>query len=181
LKQDMSIAKTKAALEATRQKITEQLFMVGRSIQSIDPTLYDKEQELERLLKHLQEVRDAPTRSQELEEMVDNAEEALDKLPDETFIPISNYIDFLKKEHWNANKAAEIEEQEDHNMETYRVGIHFEEGVVLTIKAESKEAAEKIAMDAIEECGGTEYPKKFNQDGVHREFCVTHTEEQDNG
>ena len=69
---------------------------------------------------------------------------------------------------------------EDHNMETYRVGIHFEEGVVLTIKAESKEAAEKIAMDAIEECGGTEYPKKFNQDGVHREFCVTHTEENDN-
>ena len=84
------------------------------------------------------------------------------------------------REHWNANKAAEIEEQEDHNMETYRVGIHFEEGVVLTIKAESKEAAEKIAMDAAELFGGTEYPKKFNQDGVHREFCVTHTEENDN-
>ena len=33
----------------------------------------------------------------ELEEMVANAEEALDKLPEETFIPISNYIDFLKK------------------------------------------------------------------------------------
>jgi hypothetical protein len=32
-----------------------------------------------------------------IKEMVANAEEALDKLPDETFIPISNYIDFLKK------------------------------------------------------------------------------------
>ena len=57
-------------------------------------------------------------------------------------------------------------------MKTYRVGIHFEEGQVLTVEAESKEAAEKIAMDAVEEWGGTEYPKKFNQDGVHREFCV---------
>ncbi len=66
-------------------------------------------------------------------------------------------------------------------MKIYRIGIHFEEGQVLTVEAESKEAAEKIAMDAAELFGGTEYPKKFNQDGVHREFCVTHIEEQDNG
>ena len=64
-------------------------------------------------------------------------------------------------------------------MKTYRVGIHFEEGVVLTIKAESKEAAEKIAMDAAELFGGTEYPKKFNQNCVHREYSVAHTEEKD--
>jgi hypothetical protein len=43
----MSIAKTEAELEATRKKIAEQLSMVGRSIQSIDPTLYDKERVLE--------------------------------------------------------------------------------------------------------------------------------------
>ena len=36
-----------AELEATRQKIAEQLSMVGRSIQSIDPTLHEKERELE--------------------------------------------------------------------------------------------------------------------------------------
>ena len=36
-----------AALESTRQKIAEQLSMVGRSIQSIDPTLHDKEREQE--------------------------------------------------------------------------------------------------------------------------------------
>ena len=65
-------------------------------------------------------------------------------------------------------------------LKKYRVGIHFEEGQVLTVEAESKEAAEKIAMDTIEEYGGTEYPKKFNQDGVHREFCVAHIEENDN-
>jgi len=34
-------------LEATRQKIARQESMLGRSIQSIDPTLYDKERMLE--------------------------------------------------------------------------------------------------------------------------------------
>lgn len=63
-------------------------------------------------------------------------------------------------------------------LKKYRVGVYFEEGQVLTVEAESKEAAEKIAMDAIEEYGGTEYPKKFNQDGVHREYSVAHTEEE---
>ena len=47
-------AALEALLEETRKKISEQLSMVGKSIQSIDPTLYDKEQELEHLLKHLQ-------------------------------------------------------------------------------------------------------------------------------
>ena len=51
----MSIAKTEAALEATRKKISEQLSMVGRSIQSIDPTLYDKEEELEQAIAILRE------------------------------------------------------------------------------------------------------------------------------
>ena len=43
----MSIKEMEAELEATRQKIAEQLSMVGRSIQSIDPTLHEKERELE--------------------------------------------------------------------------------------------------------------------------------------
>jgi hypothetical protein len=45
----------------------------------------------------IEEQEDHNMNKKELEEMVANAEEALDKLPDETFIPISNYIDFLKK------------------------------------------------------------------------------------
>ena len=64
-------------------------------------------------------------------------------------------------------------------MKTYRIGIHFEEGVVLTVEAGSKKAAEQIAMDAVDDYGGTEYPKKFNQNCVHREYSVAHTEEQD--
>jgi hypothetical protein len=45
--QDQTIEQLEAALEATRQKIAEQLSLVGKSIQSIDPTLYDKERILE--------------------------------------------------------------------------------------------------------------------------------------
>jgi len=43
----MSIKEMEAELEATRQKIAEQLSLVGKSIQSIDPKLHEKERELE--------------------------------------------------------------------------------------------------------------------------------------
>ena len=43
----MSIKELEELLEATRQKIAEQLSMVGKSIQSIDQTLYEKERMLE--------------------------------------------------------------------------------------------------------------------------------------
>jgi len=46
----MSIQELEAALKATRQKIARQESMLGRSIQSIDPTLYEKEQELKDIL-----------------------------------------------------------------------------------------------------------------------------------
>ncbi len=46
----MRLKELEAALEATRKKISEQLSMVGRSIQSIDPTLYDKERVLEQAI-----------------------------------------------------------------------------------------------------------------------------------
>ena len=64
-------------------------------------------------------------------------------------------------------------------MKTYRIGIHFEEGVVLTVEAGSKKAAEQIAMDAVDDYGGTEYPKKFNQKCVHREYSVADITEED--
>ena len=46
----MRLKELEAELEATRQKIAKQLSMVGRSIQSIDPTLYDKEEVLEQAI-----------------------------------------------------------------------------------------------------------------------------------
>tara|TARA_R110000824_G_scaffold139067_1_gene304046 strand:+ start:374 stop:775 length:402 start_codon:yes stop_codon:yes gene_type:complete len=107
----MSIAKTEAALEATRQKIVKQLSMVGRSIQSIDPTLYDKEQELEGLLKHLQEVRDAPTRSQKLllvndfeeQDTTDWKQELRDSINDK-----SKKYDMPRDKHGYANLMAQL-------------------------------------------------------------------------
>ena len=45
--QDQTVEQLEAALEATRKKIAKQLSLVGKSIQSIDPTLYDKERILE--------------------------------------------------------------------------------------------------------------------------------------
>ena len=86
----MRLKELEAELEATRQKISEQLSMVGRSVQSIDPTLYDKEQELERLLKHLQAVSGAPTQSQKV-------------------LLVNEFEN--KREHWNANKAEQEEDQ----------------------------------------------------------------------
>jgi hypothetical protein len=46
----MKLKELEAELEATRQKIAEQLSMVGKSLQSIDPTLYEKEEVLEQAL-----------------------------------------------------------------------------------------------------------------------------------
>ena len=43
-----------AELEATRKKIAEQLSLVGKSIQSIDPTLHEKERELEQAIHYLE-------------------------------------------------------------------------------------------------------------------------------
>ena len=51
----MRLKELEEELEETRKKISEQLSMVGRSIQSIDPTLYDKEEELEQAIAILRE------------------------------------------------------------------------------------------------------------------------------
>ena len=55
-------------------------------------------------------------------------------------------------------------------IKTYKVAICFEEGVVIEVKANSEEEAEKQAYKLADDCGGTEYPKEYNQDHVHREW-----------
>jgi len=51
----MRLKELEAELEETRKKISEQLSLVGKSIQSIDPTLYDKEEELDQAIAILRE------------------------------------------------------------------------------------------------------------------------------
>ena len=80
----MRLKELEAELEATRQKISEQLSMVGESIQSIDPTLYDKEQVLEQVIAMWHAEFDATMRLKEFEN---------------------------KREHWNANKAEQEEDE----------------------------------------------------------------------
>ena len=66
-----------AALEATRKEIAEQLSTVGRSIQSIDPTLYDKERVLERVVTkrhHRPYELDTPMELKELEAALEEDE-----------------------------------------------------------------------------------------------------------
>ena len=72
----MSIKEMEALLETTRQKIVEQEGLIIEShvtgnelsglVQSINPRLYRQERELERLLKPLQAVSDAPVTLQDL-------------------------------------------------------------------------------------------------------------------
>ena len=60
----MSIKEMEALLEATRQKLAKQESMIGKSLQSADPRLYEKERELEQAVidAHL----DAPVTLQDL-------------------------------------------------------------------------------------------------------------------
>ena len=46
----MKLKELEAALKETRKKIDEQLSMVGKSLQSIDSTLYEKEELLEQII-----------------------------------------------------------------------------------------------------------------------------------
>ena len=105
----MSIVKTEAALEATRKEIAEQLSMVGRSIQSIDPTLYDKEQELERLLKHLQAVSDAPTHIKAIIDAYQDAEIVV-MIEDIAYAFLENKGDLT--DYWKAYNLGEREQRD---------------------------------------------------------------------
>ena len=74
----MRLKELEAELEATRQKIAEQLSLVGRSIQSIDPTLYDKEEVLERVVtkrRHRPWELDTPMELKELEAALEEDEQ----------------------------------------------------------------------------------------------------------
>jgi hypothetical protein len=110
-----------AALEATRKEIAEQLFMVGESIQSIDPTLYEKERVLERVvtkrhhrpweldtpmeLKELEAALEAARRQELIDEAIKVTKDtitfcddwtALDKLM--AFVPTERLKEFLPVE-----------------------------------------------------------------------------------
>ena len=62
-------------------------------------------------------------------------------------------------------------------METYRVGVYVEEGVVLYVDAENDEKAKEQAQKVLDYHAGVSYPKKYLQKTVHRDYMVTDVEE----
>ena len=60
----MPIEQLEALLESTRRKLTKQEAMIGKSIQSADPELYETERELEQALANARD--DAPVKLQDL-------------------------------------------------------------------------------------------------------------------
>jgi len=55
-------------------------------------------------------------------------------------------------------------------MAKYRVAINFEEGVSIEVDADNKQDAEQKAYTLVENYGGTDYPEKYNQDILHRDY-----------
>ena len=54
----------------------------------------------------------------------------------------------------------------------YKVSVHYDEGTVLTIKADSPEQAEAKAQAILEEHVEAYYPKEYAPDPVHRDYMV---------
>jgi hypothetical protein len=64
----------------------------------------------------------------------------------------------------------------------YRVGVAYEEGFVVYVKANSKEQASKKVYDKVDmfgDCVISSRPKYHDKKVVHREWFITDVEEQD--
>jgi len=64
-------------------------------------------------------------------------------------------------------------------MKEYRVGVHYQEGVVLRIYADSIEQAKEKAEEILEDSEAV-FPYEGEQKIVHRETMVTNAEEVEN-
>jgi hypothetical protein len=62
-------------------------------------------------------------------------------------------------------------------MKTYNVGISFEEGVVVTVKADNITAAVALAGHLAFHYGGTDYPEEYEPIHVHRDWFTQNVEE----
>jgi len=54
----------------------------------------------------------------------------------------------------------------------FRVGVHFEEGTVLSIDADSPEQARVKAEQILGDFAGANYPDEYKPDPVHRDYMV---------
>jgi len=62
-------------------------------------------------------------------------------------------------------------------MPKYRVAICLDEGVIVEVNAVNAEEAEAAAYALADEMGGTDYPRQYAPNHVHREFWTQDVEE----
>lgn len=62
-------------------------------------------------------------------------------------------------------------------MTEYRVSVHYDEGTVLYIEADSPEQAEAKAEKILLDEASVSYPSKYAPDVVHRDYMVVECEE----
>lgn len=65
-------------------------------------------------------------------------------------------------------------------MKEYRVGVHYQEGTVLRIYADSPEQAKEKAQEILDDSVQAIYPDECKPKIVHRETMVTDAEEMEN-
>tara|TARA_R100001510_G_scaffold49755_1_gene48278 strand:+ start:217 stop:420 length:204 start_codon:yes stop_codon:yes gene_type:complete len=61
-------------------------------------------------------------------------------------------------------------------MKKYRVGVHYQEGTVLRIYADSPEQAKEKAQEILDDSVQAVYPKECKPKIVHRETLVQDTD-----
>ncbi len=66
-------------------------------------------------------------------------------------------------------------------MTEYQVSVHYSEGTVLYLEADSPEQAEEKAQAILEEHVEAYYPKEYAPNPVHREYMVVDTLEWQGG
>ena len=57
-------------------------------------------------------------------------------------------------------------------MTKYRVAVHYDEGTVLTIEADSPEQAEEKAEQILVDHACVSYPSEYGGNVVHRDYMV---------
>ena len=62
-------------------------------------------------------------------------------------------------------------------MTKYRVSVHYDEGTILYIEADSPEQAEAKAEKILLDEASVSYPDKYAPDVVHRDYMVVECEE----
>lgn len=66
-------------------------------------------------------------------------------------------------------------------MTEYQVSVHYSEGTVLYLEADSPEQAQEKAEKILLDEASVDYPKEYVPNVVHREYMVVDCEEWEGG